>query len=34
MKQHGGQICVSNRIHGGARFTLSLPLLEPEVESA
>jgi two-component system sensor histidine kinase FlrB len=34
MKQHGGQICVSNRIHGGARFTLSLPLLEPEVGSA
>ena len=27
MKQHGGRICVSNRIHCGARFTLSLPLL-------
>jgi two-component system sensor histidine kinase FlrB len=34
MKQHGGQICVSNQIHCGARFMLSLPLLEPEVGSA
>ncbi len=34
MKQHGGQICVSNRIHCGARFTLSLPLLQPEAGSA
>jgi two-component system, sensor histidine kinase FlrB len=34
MKQHGGQIRVSNRIHRGARFTLSLPLLQPEVGSA
>jgi signal transduction histidine kinase len=34
MKQHGGQICVSNRVHCGARFTLSLPLLQPEVGSA
>jgi signal transduction histidine kinase len=34
MKQHGGQICVSNRTHCGARFTLSLPLVQPEVGSA
>jgi two-component system sensor histidine kinase FlrB len=34
MKQHGGQICVSNQIHCGARFMLSLPLLDPEVGSA
>jgi signal transduction histidine kinase len=34
MKQHGGQICVSNRTHCGARFTLSLPLLQPEAGSA
>ncbi len=34
MKQHGGQICVSNQIHCGARFMLSLPLLEPEAGSA
>jgi signal transduction histidine kinase len=34
MKQHGGQICVSNRIDCGAQFTLSLPLLQPEVGSA
>jgi signal transduction histidine kinase len=34
MKQHGGQISVSNRIHGGARFTLSLPLIQPEAGSA
>jgi two-component system sensor histidine kinase FlrB len=34
MKQHGGRICVSNRIHCGARFTLSLPLLQPEAGSA
>jgi two-component system sensor histidine kinase FlrB len=33
MKQHGGQISVSNRVHCGARFTLSLPLLQPEVGS-
>jgi two-component system sensor histidine kinase FlrB len=34
MKQHGGQICVSNRIHCGARFALSLPLLQLEVGTA
>jgi two-component system sensor histidine kinase FlrB len=34
MKQHGGQICVSNRTHCGARFTLSLPLVQPEAGSA
>jgi two-component system sensor histidine kinase FlrB len=34
MKQHGGQISVSNRIHGGARFALSLPLLQPEAATA
>jgi signal transduction histidine kinase len=34
MKQHGGQICASNQIHCGARFMLSLPLLEPEAGSA
>jgi two-component system sensor histidine kinase FlrB len=34
MRQHGGQICVSNRIHRGARFLLSVPLLQPEVGSA
>src|SRR5882757_228387 len=30
MKQHGGQISVSNGVYGGARFALSLPLLQPE----
>jgi PAS domain S-box-containing protein len=34
MKQHGGQINASNSIHGGARFKLSLPLLEPIAASA
>ena len=34
MKQHGGQICVANRIHCGARFALSLPLLQAEAGSA
>jgi two-component system sensor histidine kinase FlrB len=34
MKQHGGQICVANRIHCGARFALSLPLLQLEAGSA
>jgi two-component system sensor histidine kinase FlrB len=34
MKQHGGQIGVSNRTHCGARFALSLPLLEPEAVTA
>ena len=34
MKQHRGQIGVSNRAHGGARFELSLPLLQPEVATA
>jgi two-component system sensor histidine kinase FlrB len=34
MKQHGGQIGVSNRAHGGARFELSLPLLQPEAATA
>jgi two-component system sensor histidine kinase FlrB len=33
MKQHDGHICVSNRMQGGARLTLSLPLLQPEVGS-
>jgi two-component system sensor histidine kinase FlrB len=34
MKQHGGQMSVSNRPHGGARFELSLPLLQPEAATA
>jgi two-component system sensor histidine kinase FlrB len=34
MKQHGGQICVANRIPCGARFSLSLPLLQLEAGSA
>jgi len=34
MKQHGGQICVANRIDRGARFALSLPLLQLEAGSA
>ena len=34
MKQHGGQISVSNQIHCGARFVLSLPLLQLEVGKA
>jgi two-component system, sensor histidine kinase FlrB len=34
MKQHGGQVSVSDQIHGGARFSLSLPLLQPEVGKA
>ena len=34
MKQHGGQISVSNRVHCGARFALSLPLLHLEVATA
>ena len=34
MKQHGGQICVANRIQCGARFALSLPLLQLEAGSA
>ncbi len=34
MKQHGGQISVSNRIHDGARFALSFPLLQPETHTA
>jgi signal transduction histidine kinase len=34
MKQHGGRICVTNRIHCGARFALSLPLLRLEAGSA
>jgi PAS domain S-box-containing protein len=34
MKQHGGQICVANRIHCGARFALTLPLLQLEAGSA
>ena len=34
MKQHGGQISVSRRVHCGARFALSLPLLHLEVATA
>ncbi len=34
MKQHGGEIGVVNRTHCGARFTLSLPLLQPEAATA
>jgi signal transduction histidine kinase len=34
MKQHGGHIGVANRTHCGARFTLSLPLLQPEAATA
>jgi signal transduction histidine kinase len=34
MKQHGGQISVSNGVYGGARFALLLPLLQPEAATA
>jgi len=34
MKQHGGQVSVSSQIHCGARFSLSLPLLQREVGKA
>jgi signal transduction histidine kinase len=34
MKEHGGGISAANGIHGGARFTLRLPLLKPEVVEA
>jgi len=34
MKQHGGQVSVSHQIHCGARFSLSLPLLQREVGKA
>ncbi len=34
MRQHGGRIGVSNRPYGGARFELSLPLLQPEAATA
>jgi two-component system sensor histidine kinase FlrB len=34
MKQHGGQISASNRVHHGARFALSLPVLQSEVGTA
>lgn len=34
MTQHGGRISVSNTTHAGARFLLSLPLLQPEEGAA
>jgi two-component system sensor histidine kinase FlrB len=34
VRQHGGEICVSNRIDRGARFAVSLPLLHQEVGAA
>jgi two-component system sensor histidine kinase FlrB len=34
MKQHGGQVSACNQIHCGARFSLSLPLLQLEVGKA
>jgi two-component system sensor histidine kinase FlrB len=34
MKQHGGQISASNRIHSGAQFTLSFPVLQMELATA
>ena len=34
MKQHGGQISVSNRATAALRFALSLPLLQSEVGTA
>jgi two-component system sensor histidine kinase FlrB len=34
MKQHGGRISASNRVHCGAKFALSLPLLQPEAGTA
>jgi two-component system sensor histidine kinase FlrB len=34
MQQHGGEICVSNRMDSGARFAVSLPLLQREAGAA
>jgi two-component system, sensor histidine kinase FlrB len=34
MKQHGGQISASNQVGCGAKFALSLPLLQPEAGTA
>jgi PAS domain S-box-containing protein len=34
MKQHGGRIDASNRIHSGALFTLSFPVLQLELATA
>jgi PAS domain S-box-containing protein len=34
MKQHGGQIAASNRMHSGALFTLSFPVLQLELATA
>ena len=34
MKQHGGHISASNQAHAGARFALSLPLLQLDVRTA
>ena len=34
MKQHGGRISVSNRLHSGAQFLLDFPLLQRELASA
>jgi two-component system sensor histidine kinase FlrB len=34
VKQHGGEICVSNRIGRGAHFAVSLPLLHQEAGAA
>jgi signal transduction histidine kinase len=34
MKQHGGHISASNRIHSGAQFTLVFPVLQMELATA
>ena len=34
MKEHGGGILAANGTHGGAKFTLRFPLLNPEVAEA
>jgi two-component system NtrC family sensor kinase len=34
LKQHGGHISASNQAHAGARFALSLPLLQLDVRTA
>jgi two-component system sensor histidine kinase FlrB len=34
VQQHGGEICVSNRMDCGARFAVSLPLTQQEAGAA
>jgi len=34
MKQHGGNISASNQAHAGARFAMTLPLLQQDVRTA